>query len=131
MTETTTVPGTKGPLTGIRVIDLSAVISGPFGTAMLADQGADVIMIEQAHAPDIIRDCGPLEPRCGRHQRALFASMNRNKRSIALDLKQAEGSELLKDLVRTADVVVQNFRPGRARPARVGLGASSRRSTRS
>jgi crotonobetainyl-CoA:carnitine CoA-transferase CaiB-like acyl-CoA transferase len=52
--------GGYGPLAGVRVIDLSAVVSGPFGTSILADQGADVIMVEQAHSPDIVRRSGPL-----------------------------------------------------------------------
>lgn len=111
--------GATGPLAGIRIVDLSAVISGPFATAMLADQGADVIVVEQAHAPDIIRTSGPLgEGTQGIS--ALYASMNRNKRAIALDLKHAAGREVLLDLVRGADVVVQNFRPGAL--DRLGLG---------
>jgi crotonobetainyl-CoA:carnitine CoA-transferase CaiB-like acyl-CoA transferase len=109
----------RGPLTGIRIVDLSAVISGPFATAMLGDQGADVIVVEQSRAHDIIRDSGPLgEGTQGIS--ALYASMNRNKRSIAIDLKTEQGKELLKALVRTADVVVQNFRPGAL--DRLGLG---------
>ncbi len=107
-----------GPLTGIRVIDLSAVISGPFGTAMLADQGADVIMVERADSYDIVRGAGPLVPGSGIS--AFFASMNRNKRNIVIDLKQEQGQELLKELVKDADVVVQNFRPGALE--RLGLG---------
>ena len=113
------VETTTGPLSGTRVIDLSAVISGPFGTAMLADQGADVIMVEQAQSPELIRGAGPL---AGGTEgiSALFAAQNRNKRSIAIDLKQPEGTELLLDLVRAADVLVQNFRPGAME--RLGLG---------
>jgi crotonobetainyl-CoA:carnitine CoA-transferase CaiB-like acyl-CoA transferase len=109
-----------GPLSGIRVIDLSAVISGPFGTTMLADQGADVILVERADFQDLIRASGPLVEGTG--VSAMFTSLNRNKRTIALDLKQPEGRELLKDLVRTADVVVQNFRPGAL--DRLGVGWS-------
>ena len=109
-----------GPLSGIRVIDLSAVISGPFGTAMLGDQGADVIVVERADSPDILRDSGPLLPGSG--VSALYASMNRNKRAMALDLKQPAGTELLKELVRGADVVVQNFRPNALE--RLGVGWS-------
>lgn len=107
-----------GPLTGIRVIDLSAVISGPFGTAMLADQGADVILVERADSPDIVRESGPLAPGTGIS--AMFSSMNRNKRTIAVDLKQEAGRQLLLELVREADVVVQNFRPGALE--RLGVG---------
>ncbi|MFN0090527.1 MAG: CaiB/BaiF CoA transferase family protein [Acidimicrobiales bacterium] len=101
----------NGPLSGIRVLDLSAVISGPFGTAMLADQGADVIMVEQARQPDILRDSGPLAPDA-QGISALFANVNRNKRSIALDLKHPDGHALLTKLIRRSDVLVQNFRPG-------------------
>ncbi|MEZ5237083.1 MAG: CoA transferase [Acidimicrobiales bacterium] len=100
-----------GPLQGVRIIDLSAVVSGPFGTSILADQGADVIMVEQAHQPDLIRASGPL---AGSAQgvSAPFNSINRNKRSITLNLKHDDGKALLKRLVAEADVVVQNFRPG-------------------
>ncbi|MGH1492717.1 MAG: CaiB/BaiF CoA transferase family protein [Acidimicrobiales bacterium] len=108
-----------GPLTGIRVIDLSAVVSGPFGTSILADQGADVITVEQAHAPDIIRQSGPLVD-SAEGVSACWASMNRNKRSIALNLKDQRGKELALALIRDADVVVQNFRPGAI--DRLGLG---------
>jgi crotonobetainyl-CoA:carnitine CoA-transferase CaiB-like acyl-CoA transferase len=111
--------GTTGPLAGIRIIDLSAVISGPFATAMLGDQGADVIVVEQPHAPDIIRNSGPLDPG-SEGVSALYASMNRNKRSISLNLKTEDGRRILKDLVRTADVLVQNFRPGAM--DRLGIG---------
>jgi len=107
-----------GPLTGIRIVDLSAVISGPFATAMLADQGADVIHIERADAPDIVRASGPLLEGSG--VSAMFAAMNRNKRNIVIDLKQPAGRELLLELVRDADVVVQNFRPGAME--RLGVG---------
>ena len=107
-----------GPLSGIRVIDLSAVISGPFATTMLADQGADVIVVERADSPDILRDSGPQVP--GTDISAMYASMNRNKRALALDLKQPAGIKLLKELVVGADVVVQNFRPGALE--RLGVG---------
>jgi crotonobetainyl-CoA:carnitine CoA-transferase CaiB-like acyl-CoA transferase len=101
----------SGPLDGIRVIDLSAVVSGPFATAMLADQGADVITVEPVSTPDIVRFAGAVaEGTCG--VSAFWASQNRNKRAIALDLKDARGREIFLDLVQGADVLVQNFRPG-------------------
>ena len=97
-----------GPLSGIRVIDLTSMLSGPWATMILADQGADVIKVE--------------EPGNGDHTRALsnrhngfsaqFLNLNRNKRSVTLDLKSAEGKDLLERLAATADVFVQNFRPG-------------------
>ena len=108
-----------GPLRGIRVIDLSAVVSGPFGTSILADQGADVIVVEQPGSPDIVRSAGPLVE-SAQGVSAFFAAMNRNKRSIVLDLKAEEGKTLLKGLVAIADVVVQNFRPGALE--RLGMG---------
>lgn len=119
MVEVSQEESVGGPLTGIRVIDLSAVVSGPFGTSILADQGADVVVVEQAHSPDIIRVSGPLVE-SAQGVSALYASMNRNKRSIAMNLKAEQGKTLLKELVRGADVVVQNFRPGAME--RLGLG---------
>lgn len=109
------LPAGKGPLSGIRVIDLTSMISGPVATMMLADQGADVIKVEPLGG-DLVRLMGP-------NREGLtsgFISANRSKRSIALDLKQAAGLEVVKALVRTADVFVQNFRPGAIE--RMGLG---------
>ena len=118
MTEKVTAPA-GGPLTGISVIDLSAVVSGPFGTLILADQGADVIVVEQVHAPDIMRVSGPLAE-SAQGVSSSWASMNRNKRSITLNLKDPRGRELVLALISDADVVVQNFRPGAIE--RLGLG---------
>jgi crotonobetainyl-CoA:carnitine CoA-transferase CaiB-like acyl-CoA transferase len=97
-----------GPLDGIRIVDLTSMLSGPWATMILADQGADVIKVE--------------EPRLGDHTRAYgnrrngfsasFLNLNRNKRSIAIDLKTAQGVDILMRLCKTADVLVQNFRPG-------------------
>jgi crotonobetainyl-CoA:carnitine CoA-transferase CaiB-like acyl-CoA transferase len=101
----------RGPLSGVRVIDLSAVVSGPFATSILADQGADVITVEQARRPDIVRFSGPLAASADGVS-AYWAAMNRNKRAVALDLKHPQGKQIFKGLVETADVVVQNFRPG-------------------
>jgi len=109
----------SGPLQGIRIIDLSAVISGPFGTSILADQGADVISVEPIDNPDIVRQSGPLVPEA-QGVSAFFAAQNRNKRAIALNLKTEQGKRILLDLIRGADVVVQNFRPGVLE--RMGLG---------
>ena len=118
MTEKVTAPA-GGPLTGISVIDLSAVVSAPFGTSILADQGADVIVVEQVHAPDIMRVSGPLAE-SAQGVSSSWASMNRNKRSITLNLKDPRGRELVLALISDADVVVQNFRPGAIE--RLGLG---------
>ena len=104
-----------GPLAGIRIIDLTTMISGPFATMLLGDQGADVIKIERPGGGDQMR-------LFGRRSGALtapFVNNNRSKRSVAVDLKKAEGVEVVKRLVSTADVLVQNFRPGVV--ARLGL----------
>ncbi|MCR9089597.1 MAG: CoA transferase [Rhodobacteraceae bacterium] len=105
----------SGPLAGIRVIDLTTVISGPMATMILADQGADVIKIERADG-DFTRQ---LATRRGGHS-ASFLNNNRNKRSITLDLKAPDDLEAVKGLAAKADVFIQNFRPGVA--DRLGLG---------
>jgi crotonobetainyl-CoA:carnitine CoA-transferase CaiB-like acyl-CoA transferase len=95
------------PLQGIRIVDLSAVVSGPMAVGILADQGADVIKIE-APKGDLTRVIGPST--CDLS--ALFTCINRGKRSIVLDLKHTDGAAVLRDLVAQADVLVENFRPG-------------------
>lgn len=105
-----------GPLDGIRIVDLTTVVSGPLATMMLADQGADVIKIEHPKGGDYTRQVS-------NHSNgfsANFLNNNRNKRSVTLDLKTPEGVEIVKKLVATADAVVQNFRPGVVE--RLGLG---------
>ncbi|MBB32590.1 MAG: carnitine dehydratase [Acidimicrobiaceae bacterium] len=106
----------SGPLDGIKVIDISAVISGPMACQVLGDQGADVIKIEPIGMGDITRIGGF---RVGDIS-AMYASSNRGKRSIALDLSKKEGVDVLKKMVETADVIVQNFRPGAV--DRMGIG---------
>ena len=101
--------GKRGPLEGIRVLDLSRVLSGPYCTMMLADQGAEVIKVENPAKGDDTRHMGP--PFRG-GESGFFISINRNKKSITLNLKHPEGVELLKRLVEKSDVVVENFRPG-------------------
>jgi crotonobetainyl-CoA:carnitine CoA-transferase CaiB-like acyl-CoA transferase len=103
-----------GPLAGIRIVDLSTVLSGPLATALLADQGADVIKVE-APEGDTSRRVGPAKG----DQSAMFIAANRGKRLIALDLKTPAARELLLALVARADVLVDNFRPGVL--ARLGL----------
>ena len=101
-------PSAKGPLAGYRIIDLTTMLSGPMATCLLGDQGADVIKVESPGVGDLVRRLGA--PRDG--ITASFATINRNKRSIVLDLKQDPDMDTLKKLVETADVFVQNFRPG-------------------
>ncbi len=96
------------PLTGIRVVDLTRVLSGPFCTAILADMGADVIKIEAPGEGDQVRAQGYLKDGYSWY----FANFNRNKRSITLDLYSDEGRAILAKLIGTADVVVDNYRPG-------------------
>ncbi|MCH8256307.1 MAG: CoA transferase [Proteobacteria bacterium] len=97
-----------GPLDGYRIIDLTTVISGPFATMLLADQGADVIKVEPVLAPDMARGAGYGDQQFS----AIFLNNNRNKKAISLDLKSSEGLEILLKLAATADVFIQNFRPG-------------------
>jgi formyl-CoA transferase len=96
-----------GPLAGIRVVDFSQAMLGPAATMSLGDFGADVVKVERIGRGDLSRSSGQ-----GRVDDAVFASMNRNKRSVAVDLRDPAGHELVRDLVRKADVVVSNFRPG-------------------
>ena len=97
-----------GALAGIRVIDLTRVLGGPYCTQILADHGAEVIKIEPPQG-DETRDWGP-PFRDGRA--AYFEGVNRNKRSMALDLARPEGREVLLRLLEDADVLVENFKPG-------------------
>jgi len=95
-------------LSGIRVVDLSRILSGPFCSMFLADMGAEVIKIEGVDDGDPVRQQGILRNGFGLY----FASFNRNKKSLTLDLRSAEGKEALRRLIATADVVLDNFRPG-------------------
>jgi crotonobetainyl-CoA:carnitine CoA-transferase CaiB-like acyl-CoA transferase len=98
-----------GPLAGLKVIDLTHMMAGPTCTLMLADMGADVIKIEKTPQGDDTRHSIP--PKIG-EEAASFLMMNRNKRGIALDLKTVGGKQVLRRMLRTADVLVENFGPG-------------------
>ena len=104
-----------GPLHGVRVVDFTTMIAGPYGTMILADQGADVIKVEAPLRSDHARRAGYGQ----RHFAAAFVNNNRNKRSIAVDAKTPAGREVVLKLAASADVFVQNFRPGVM--ARLGL----------
>jgi crotonobetainyl-CoA:carnitine CoA-transferase CaiB-like acyl-CoA transferase len=104
-----------GPLAGIRIVDCSAVLSGPLATMILADQGAEVIKVEPPGLGDVLR----LAPFARGGLGAFFVNGNRGKRSIALDLHQPRAREILLELVRGADVFVQNFRPGAVERLRI------------
>ena len=104
-----------GPLRGVRVADFSAIFSGPIAGAMLADQGADVIKVE-AFGGDLMRRGFPQSGGMA----SAFTSMNRNKRGLAIDLQQDAGKAIARKLILSADVVLENFRPGVMN--RLGLG---------
>jgi crotonobetainyl-CoA:carnitine CoA-transferase CaiB-like acyl-CoA transferase len=108
-----------GPLDGYRIVDLTSMISGPLATMILADQGADVIKVENPDGGDHTRAAN--NRRAGFS--ASFLNNNRNKRSVALDLKQPDALQAVLRLIATADVFVQNFRPGVAE--RMGLGEAA------
>jgi alpha-methylacyl-CoA racemase len=98
----------RGPLGGIRVLDLTTLYPGPLATMLLGDLGAEVIRIEHPRNPDLIHS---LPPFMG-EESASYLALNRSKKSLGLDLKEAEGRSLFFDLVKTADIVVEQFRPG-------------------
>lgn len=103
------------PLAGVRVIDLTAALAGPLGTMILADLGADVVKLEPPDTGEMARDLVP----------STFVALNRNKSSVAVDLKSEAGRELARALIGTADVVASSFRPGVM--ADLGLGAEDLR----
>ena len=105
-----------GPLSGLRVLDLSWVLAGPYCTMILCDLGAEVVKCERPPFGDVARTTGPLLD----GESGYFFSVNRGKRSISIDLKQEEGRELFLQLVPQFDVLVENFRPGTLE--RLGLG---------
>ncbi|KQO00534.1 formyl-CoA transferase [Stenotrophomonas sp. Leaf70] len=106
--------GAAGPLGGVRVLDLSAYIAGPYGCTLLADQGAEVIKVEPPGGDNLRKYPSTLEA-----ESRAFLGVNRSKRGVVLDLKQADQRAVLMRLVREADVLVHNFRPGV--PARLGI----------
>lgn len=111
----------SGPLNGVHVLDLSRVLAGPYATMILGDLGADVIKIEQPGSGDDTRLWGPpfIDTPQGRES-TYFLSTNRNKRSVTLDMKDPEQWTFIEQLVKWADVIVENFRPGVME--RLGLG---------
>jgi formyl-CoA transferase/CoA:oxalate CoA-transferase len=110
----------SGPLAGVRVLDLSRVLAGPYCTMMLADLGAEVVKVERPGVGDQSRAWGP--PFVG-SESAYFMSANRGKRSVAVDVSDPRGREVVHRLARTADVIVENFLPGGA--AKLGLDRAS------
>jgi len=100
----------SGPLEGLRVLDLSTMISGGFATTLLADQGADVVKVEHPEYLDPIREWGPFDD----GESLWWKGLSRNNRCVTLDLSTADGQELARDLAADVDVVFENFRPGTA-----------------
>jgi len=100
-----------GPLTGIRVLEATTTWAGPMCACILADFGADVIKVEMPGG-EVVRRLPPFLPRTDPPVSAAHAIVNRNKRSLTLDLRKDEGQELFRDLVKGTDIVVENFRPG-------------------
>ena len=96
----------RGPLHGVKVLDMSTVISGPWGASILADQGADVVKVEGPLSPDFTRSLGPAPPNAP-GQSAMYMSANRGKRSISIDIQKPEGVGLIQSLVKVFDVVIQ------------------------
>ncbi|MCY9782868.1 CoA transferase [Nocardiopsis sp. EMB25] len=128
MSDTNTEPTAPLPLAGVRVADLSRVLAGPYATMLLADMGAEVVKVEQPGRGDDTRAWGPpwadasgtRPDQHGPGEAAYFLSVNRNKRSLAVDLKDPDGLAAVQDLCASSDVVIQNFRPGVI--DRLGLG---------
>jgi CoA:oxalate CoA-transferase len=109
-----------GALAGVTVIDLSRVLAGPYAAQMLADLGATVIKIENPRDPDVSRGFPPYLTDGDEEFSAYYAQYNRGKLGVGLDLATAEGTQVLKDLVRSADVLIENFRPGTMEKLGVG-----------
>lgn len=105
-----------GALEGIRILDLTRVLAGPYSAQILADMGADVIKIEQPNRGDDARGMGPYQ----NEESIYFITNNRNKKGVTLNLKAPKGKEIFLDLVRNADVVMENYRPGTME--KLGLG---------
>jgi crotonobetainyl-CoA:carnitine CoA-transferase CaiB-like acyl-CoA transferase len=102
------IPGYRGPLTGLRILDLTRVLAGPYGAMQLADLGAEVIKVEDVVAGDFTRQGPPFVNGVG----AYFNSLNRDKRSVAIDLKDPRGLAQFRALVDKSDIVLENFAPG-------------------
>ncbi|MEU6117530.1 CaiB/BaiF CoA-transferase family protein [Streptomyces sp. NPDC047117] len=116
-------PDGTAPLSGVRVVEIGAYMAAPFAAMQLADLGAEVIKVESPGTGDPTRANGPFVG----SESSPFLRLNRNKRSVTVDLKAPEGAELLRDLAGTADVLVENLRPGAMR--RLGLGYEDLRAT--
>jgi crotonobetainyl-CoA:carnitine CoA-transferase CaiB-like acyl-CoA transferase len=117
----------KGPLAGLKILDFTTLLPGPYATMLLADMGAQVLRIESPTRPDMLRG---LPPKVGQQQKisAAHATINRNKKSLALDLKNPQAQEIVRRLLAEYDVVIEQFRPGVMH--KLGLGYESLRESR-
>src|SRR5262245_27587730 len=115
-----TIPPRSGALAGVVVLDLSRVLAGPYCTEILADFGATVIKVENPRDPDVTRGFPPYVRGDEGELSGYYAQYNRGKLTMTLDLAVPEGVETLRDLVRTADILVENFRPGTMEKLGVG-----------
>src|SRR5215212_7583000 len=109
------------PLQGIRILDFSRILAGPYCTMVLADMGAEVIKIERPGTGDETRAWGPFVG----GESAYFLCVNRNKKSVTVDLSKPDGQTIIRDLATAADVLVENFRPGTME--KLGLGCDDLR----
>ncbi len=107
-----TLSKTTGPLKGVTILDLTRVVAGPYCAMLLADMGATVIKIENPNDPDLTREFPPMSRQEGAPRSGFFAQFNRNKMAVSLDLKQPEGKATFLAMVRKADIVLENYRPG-------------------
>ena len=98
----------SGPLDGYKVVELTSTVSGPLAGLMLADQGAEVIKVEPPLMGDLARFMGSSRNGVG----AMFSVLNRNKRSVVLDLKNEDEISILKEIIKDSDVLIENYRPG-------------------
>ncbi|MCA9989917.1 MAG: CoA transferase, partial [Anaerolineales bacterium] len=105
-----------GPLAGLKILDFSTLLPGPFATMWLADLGADVVRVENPSRPDVVRFLPPFDGDVS----AWHATLHRSKRSLTLDLKQPGAAGIVQRLVQTYDILLEQFRPGVM--ARLGLG---------
>lgn len=101
-----------GPLKGVTILDLTRVVAGPYCAMLLADMGASVIKIEHPTDPDLTREFPPMSRSVSAPVSGFFAQFNRNKQAVCLDLKHPDGKATFLDMVRKADIVIENFRPG-------------------
>ena len=107
------IPDCTGPLEGVRVLEATTSLAGPFAGTLLADMGAEVIKCEMPKTGEIIRYCPPFLPSSDPlEQSIIHLSVNRNKKNVTLALNQPGGAQVFRELAAEADVVIQNYKPG-------------------